>query len=159
MLATNPVDPTRSVTIQFLGSAGPADAFPREDGPHLTAGVGLFAAAAVLAIGVAAAAFAGSSAPVADPAVPVTKVPAHAPEVVVDHKVPGEFRLAPGNNQPPGVVVRLGVPSPIPGDFRLAPGNNTPPGLVGAGVTSPVAGDFRLAPGNNTPPGLVSAGS
>ena len=38
--------------------------------------------------------------------------------------VAGDFRLAPGNNLPQGVVVRLGVPEPFPGDFRLAPGNN-----------------------------------
>ena len=158
MLATNPVDPNRAVTIQFLGTAGPAEAYPREGEPRLTAAVGLAAAASVLAIGVAAAAFAGASA-VSDPAAPVAKAPARAPEVVVDHRIPGEFRLAPGNNTPPGVVVRLGVPSPFPGDFRLAPGNNTPPGLVGAGMTAPTPGDFHLAPGNDTPPGLVSAGS
>jgi hypothetical protein len=69
--------------------------------------------------------------------------------------VPGEFRLGPGNQQPPGVVntlerrplaetwvpsvppvvalpIRDDAPSsdPAPGEFRLGPGNQQPPGVV-----------------------------
>jgi hypothetical protein len=49
--------------------------------------------------------------------------------------VPGEFRLGPGNQQPPGVVVpadRLAHPvaEQVPGEFRLGPGLAEPPGVV-----------------------------
>ena len=44
--------------------------------------------------------------------------------------VAGEFRLAPGNLQPLGVVVRVGAQGAQPGEFRLGPGNQTPPGVV-----------------------------
>jgi hypothetical protein len=44
--------------------------------------------------------------------------------------VPGEFRLAPGNQQPLGVVVPLAGQGAVPGEFRLGPGNATPPGVV-----------------------------
>jgi hypothetical protein len=55
------------------------------------------------------------------------------PSVGTDAPFPGEFRLGPGNQQPPGVVVPLsrgGVADPIPGEFRLGPGNHQPPGVV-----------------------------
>jgi hypothetical protein len=73
-------------------------------------------AVAGIAIGIAglfAAAHAGS--PVA---------PARGP-------VPGEFRLAPGNEQPLGVVVPLVASGSVPGEFRLGPGNAMPPGVAG----------------------------
>lgn len=44
--------------------------------------------------------------------------------------VPGEFRLAPGNQTPPGIVVPLNSLGAVPGEFRLGPGNATPPGVV-----------------------------
>ena len=46
----------------------------------------------------------------------------------------GEFRLAPGLQQPPGIAVPNVRPmaSPVPGDFRLAPGNLPPEGLDGS---------------------------
>ena len=45
--------------------------------------------------------------------------------------VPDEFRLGPGNEPVPGVVVRLALPEPYPGDFRLSPGNLQPVGVAG----------------------------
>jgi hypothetical protein len=44
--------------------------------------------------------------------------------------VRGEFRLAPGNQKPLGVVIPLDSQGPVPGEFRLGPGNATPPGIV-----------------------------
>jgi hypothetical protein len=44
--------------------------------------------------------------------------------------VPGEFRLAPGNQTPPGIVIPLNSQGAVPGEFRLGPGNATPPGVV-----------------------------
>jgi hypothetical protein len=74
--------------------------------------------------------------------------------------VRGEFRLAPGNQEPPGVVIPLHPQGPVPGEFRLGPGNAMPPGVVVplasvAPATGPVRGEFRLAPGNQEPPGVV----
>jgi hypothetical protein len=44
--------------------------------------------------------------------------------------VRGEFRLAPGNQQPLGIVIPLDSQGAVPGEFRLGPGNATPPGVV-----------------------------
>jgi hypothetical protein len=48
--------------------------------------------------------------------------------------VRGEFRLGPGNQQPPGYVIplRQGKVSsdPQPGEFRVGPGHQRPPGVV-----------------------------
>jgi hypothetical protein len=74
--------------------------------------------------------------------------------------VRGEFRLAPGNQEPPGIVIPLESRAAVRGEFRLGPGNAMPPGVMvplapparGAG---PVRGEFRLAPGNQEPMGVV----
>ena len=44
--------------------------------------------------------------------------------------VRGEFRLAPGNQQPLGIVIPLDSHGAVPGEFKLGPGNATPPGIV-----------------------------
>ena len=48
--------------------------------------------------------------------------------------VRGEFRLGPGNQEPPGYVIplRQGKASsdPRPGEFRVGPGHQRPPGVV-----------------------------
>jgi hypothetical protein len=44
--------------------------------------------------------------------------------------VRGEFRLAPGNQQPPGIVVPVNSQGAVPGEFRLGPGNALPPSVV-----------------------------
>lgn len=79
--------------------------------------------------------------------------------------VRGEFRLAPGNQQPLGVVTPLNSRGVVPGEFRLGPGNAQPPGVVVPlrtvqvggpdAPTSAVRGEFRLAPGNQQPLGTV----
>jgi hypothetical protein len=58
---------------------------------------------------------------------------APASTLVGSAPAPGEFRLAPGNLVPPGVVTPV-VPATganaAPGEFRLGPGNAMPPGVV-----------------------------
>jgi hypothetical protein len=82
---------------------------------------------------------------------------------------PGEFRLGPGNAQPPGVVVPAGnaptsVSDAAPGEFRLGPGLAQPPGVVvpagnaSTSVSDAAPGEFRLGPGNAQPPGVVVPG-
>lgn len=48
--------------------------------------------------------------------------------------VRGEYRLAPGNQQPPGYVIPLdrglGLSDPKPGEYRLGSGNQEPLGVV-----------------------------
>jgi hypothetical protein len=44
--------------------------------------------------------------------------------------VRGEFRLAPGNQQPLGIVIPLDSQGAVPGEFRLGPGNAQPQGVV-----------------------------
>ena len=44
--------------------------------------------------------------------------------------VRGEFRLAPGNQEPLGIVIPLDAQDAVPGEFRLGPGNAQPPGVV-----------------------------
>ena len=137
MLFSNPVDPSQAIRIHYQSPAGPASAYPRDD-EGMDGTLKILAAAALLAIGYVIGGFAMASVtPVAQVPVevdggiggPVSKLGGGQP---VSHEpVPGEFRLGPGNNQAPGVVVRLGVPEPFPGDFRLSPGNLPPVGLGG----------------------------
>ena len=46
----------------------------------------------------------------------------------------GEYRLAPGNQEPPGYVIPLdrglGLSNPKPGEYRLGSGNQEPLGVV-----------------------------
>jgi hypothetical protein len=127
MLATNPVQPHQISRLEILGQAGPHEAWPRkhESAPFPVAkflGLGAGVLAAYVVVGsIAASAPQPVEAPVGKQA-PAIVVPAMTP-------APGEFRLAPGNNQPPGLV-RFEIADPVPGDFRLAPGNNQPPGMV-----------------------------
>jgi len=51
-------------------------------------------------------------------------------EVPTVGTVRGEFRLAPGNQQPPGVAIPLDGQGAVPGEFRLGVGNAMPPGVV-----------------------------
>ena len=136
MLFANPVDPSQAIRIHYQSPAGPASAYPRTD-EGMDGTLKLLAAAALLAVGYVIGGFAVASvAPVAPTPVevdggiggPVSKLGGQP--VSID-PVPGEFRLGPGNNPAPGVVVRLGVPKPFPGDFRLSPGNLPPVGIGG----------------------------
>jgi hypothetical protein len=55
------------------------------------------------------------------------------PKVAAARPMPGEFRLAPGNGEPPGIVVpraRATTVQPMPGEFRLGPGNAEPVGIT-----------------------------
>ena len=134
MLFSNPVDPSQTIRLHYQSPAGPASAYPRDD-ESLDGTLKILAAAALLAIGYVIGGFAMASvSPVpvdVDGGIggPVAKLGGGQP--VSHDPVPGEFRLGPGNNQAPGVVVRLGVPEPFPGDFRLSPGNLPPVGLGG----------------------------
>jgi hypothetical protein len=54
-------------------------------------------------------------------------------KVVAARPMPGEFRLAPGNGEPPGIVIpraRVTTVEPMPGEFRLGPGNTEPVGIT-----------------------------
>jgi hypothetical protein len=134
MLFSNPVDPSQTIRIHYQSPSGPASPYPRDD-ESLDGTLKLLAAAALLAIGYVIGGFAMASvAPVpvdVDGGIggPVSKLGGGQP--VSHDPVPGEFRLGPGNDPAPGVVVRLGVPEPVPGDFRLSPGNLPPVGLGG----------------------------
>jgi hypothetical protein len=131
VLASNPVDPSQIIEILYQGPSGPASPYRRDDERGVTSGLGMIAAASLLVVGYVVGGFAAAQGPDAGPvtpAQPAAKVP--ATPIVVDQRVPGEFRLGPGNNQPPGVV-RFTLPEPATGDFRLAPGNLTPGGVVG----------------------------
>jgi hypothetical protein len=95
-----------SLTIVACGSGGAAST-PAPTSPSLSA----------------------SSAPAAEAAIRRGSGPEQVP-----HAAPGEFRLGPGNLQPPGVVIPLAggsrAPGPVRGEFRLGPGNQQPPGVV-----------------------------
>ncbi|HEX5825961.1 MAG TPA: hypothetical protein VFY23_00450 [Candidatus Limnocylindrales bacterium] len=153
MLASNPVDPSQRLSISYHKEHGPASVWPRHDEQRgLGNGIALFGAAALLAIGYVVGGLAAAS---AAPAAPVTGDPQPVEQdggiggpaakqggTPVGTAVPGEFRLGPGNNQPPGireerpeVAPRLAVPGAVPGEFRLGPGNNAAPGLVPAVAT------------------------
>jgi hypothetical protein len=125
MLAANPVDPARIVSISFTEPDGPSSSYPRRSGR------GRPIAATLLAAGVlafAAGAMGGGRETASAGGHAVAKA---APSVSAP--VPGEFRLGPGNNQPPGIKVELHGPAgPMPGEFRLGPGNNQPPGVSAA---------------------------
>jgi hypothetical protein len=121
MFAANPVDPSRVIAISFLEPGGPSVPYPRRAGRARPLAVTLVAAGA---LAFAAAAMGGG---VAAPAGTTHKVAAPA----VTSAVPGEFRLGPGNNQPPGITVGLpATGGSVPGEFRLGPGNNQPPGIT-----------------------------
>jgi hypothetical protein len=133
MLATNPVLPYPVPSFEVAGPTGPHSSWPRRNEPEpfpvrKFLGMSALVVAGYVVLGTLGANAAGPAAkvpaPVAKAAPPVT-APVATP-------VPGDFRLAPGNNMPQGVVVRLGLPEPYPGDFRLAPGNNQPQGIVPA---------------------------
>ena len=138
MLASNPVDPSQAIRIHYQSPAGPASAFPREDEGGLGGSLKLLAAGALLATGYVIGGFAMAGTATAPTAVPVeadggiggpvSKVGGNA---VTTDPVAGEFRLGPGNNPAPGIVVRLGGSDPVPGDFRLSPGNLQPVGIGG----------------------------
>jgi hypothetical protein len=139
MLTSNPVDPSNRYGIEFTGQPGPASTYPRDDERGLGGTVNLIAAAALLVVAYVAVGFATGS----GPAPAAEKVPAPAQYAPVATPVPGEFRLGPGNNDAPGLVVErpqiapglyapIVVATPAPGDFRLGPGNNDAPGIVPA---------------------------
>ena len=141
MLMSNPVDPSQAIRIHYQSPAGPASAFPRDDEGGLGASLKLLAAAALLATGYVIGGFAVAT-PATDAPVPVgagggvsgpvSKLggqPVGQP--VGNDPVPDEFRLGPGNEPAPGVVMRLALPEPYPGDFRLSPGNLQPVGVAG----------------------------
>ena len=108
MLVTNPVDPHQFRRIELLGQAGPHSQWPRRD-PQVPFPVVKF-------LGISALVFAGYvvlgtlGADAAGPASnPVTEPAAKAPAVKAitmpfATPVPGDFRLAPGNTQPQGIV-------------------------------------------------------
>ena len=130
MLATNPVVPnpcprSRSSDPPARTPPGRAGTSPSPSRSRKFLGVSALLVAGYIVLGTLGADAAG---PAAKEPAPVAKA---APTVAapVATPVPGDFRLAPGNTMPQGVVVRLGVPAPFPGDFRLAPGNNMPPGI------------------------------
>ena len=118
MLTNDYAHPGVMPTIRFDGQVGPSSPVRRSDEGRFTDPVATLAAASLLTVALVIGAFATAQAPAPAPA---AKVPGAV-------AVPGEFRLAPGNNQPPGMVVPLG-PTRVTGEFRLAPGNNQPPGL------------------------------
>jgi hypothetical protein len=137
-------------SVDASGSSSPVPS--RRDGSRRSALVaaGLVAAAT---IGFVAGTRFAPSAPQAT--APVSGAVSLAPR-------PGEFRLAPGNQQPVGVAVaaqRAIDLSPKAGEFRLAPGNLQPVGITHPTLstvdTDPRPGEFRLAPGNLQPAGIA----
>ena len=137
-MLSNPVDPSQAIRIHYQSPAGPSVAFPREDEDGIGASLKLLAAAALLATGYVIGGFAGSSTPAVSAPVPVeadggiggpvSKVggsPVNLDQVI------GEYRLGPGNEPGPGLLVELPLPEPAAGDFRLSPGNLQPVGIAG----------------------------
>jgi hypothetical protein len=130
MLAANAVDPAHS-PIHFVAAAGPSvpvrhpvatvpstASYRTRRGQVLTA-AGIVLASAVAGFGTGFAVSAGRA------------PDAEAPHAVSLRPVPGEFRLGPGLDQPPGITVRLPSSArPVPGEFRLGPGLDQPPGIV-----------------------------
>jgi hypothetical protein len=137
MLVSNPVDPSQVLKIDYVLPAGPASPLRRDDEGGLGGAVSALGIAALLAVGYVAGGFASASpqpgAPVA-PADPVVVVGQPAAKAGgFGQPVPGEFRVGPGNNRAPGIVVPLAAPvmdQPARGEFRLGPGNNDAPGIV-----------------------------
>jgi hypothetical protein len=133
MFVANPIEPSHS-PIRYVGAPGPAvpvrgvatvptSASYRLQGGRLVTMAGLVIAAAVIGFGAGYAANGSSSAGEG------------AARKIDVRPVPGEFRLAPGLDQPPGVVVPLSGTAgikvgPVPGEFRLAPGLDQPPGVA-----------------------------
>ena len=120
MLATNPVDPRPISRLDILGPAGPHSPWPRKHDPApfpvvKFLGIGALVLAGYVVLGTIGADATQRVAKVADPvakAAPAVMTPVATP-------VPGDFRLAPGNNRPQGVVVRLGVAGAV--SRRLPP--------------------------------------
>jgi hypothetical protein len=108
MLATNPVDPHQIRRIEVIGSVGPHSEWPRaeQQAPFPVAkflGISALVFAGYIVLGTLGADAVG---PVSNPGVePVAKAPA-------------------------AKAIRMPVTTPFPGDFRLAPGNNRPQGMV-----------------------------
>jgi hypothetical protein len=118
MLATNPVDNHHAAQFGALNDIGAHSHYPKPGTRSPISGTRLAAVAGLLALGfmaggMAAGGFAANGSVIQAP------TPIGGP-------VPGEFRLAPGNDVPPGVV-RFDA-GRAPGDFRLTPGNAAPVG-------------------------------
>jgi len=130
MFAVNPIDSTLS-PIRYVGAPGPSvpvrgtatvptSSSYRTQRGHLVTMAGLVLAAAVVGFGVGYAANA------------TTAVGSEAPRVT-SGPVAGEFRLGPGLEEAPGIVIPLaGGPqaTPMPGEFRLGPGLQEAPGVL-----------------------------
>jgi hypothetical protein len=124
--ASPPIAPYR---IRYVGEPGYTMPVRRQDRTRATvvrATIAVLFAVAVALAGVMA----------------VRALTAGAAAAPIDMKpVPGEYRLGPGNQVPPGVVVPLAKnPGAAPVEWR--------PSLV------PAPGEFRLGPGNQAPPGV-----
>jgi hypothetical protein len=128
MLFANPVDPSQAVRIHYQSPAGPASAYPRDD-EGFDGTLKLLAAAALLAVGYVIGGFAVASVP-APAAVPVEADGGIGGRGVSLDPVPGEFRLGPGNDDAPGVIVRIPMPAATPSGFQLSPGNRPPVGFT-----------------------------
>ena len=123
--ASPPIAPYR---IRYVGE--PGDTMPVRRPSRARALAARGAIAVLLAIALALAG-----------ALVVRSIAAGNVAAPIDMKpVPGEFRLAPGNQVPPGVVVPVAKAPAAPAEWK--------PSLV------PVRGEFRLAPGNQVPPGI-----
>jgi hypothetical protein len=148
-----------------LDSTGALSSFPNVDAPGSSSPVrsrrDRYRTLALVAVGLVVGAAVGFGAgtrfapPTAHAIAPVTAAISLAPR-------PGEFRLAPGNQQPVGVVVpghREVDLDPRAGEFRLAPGNLPPAGVSRRAPATvdmgPRPGEFRLAPGNLQPAGIA----
>ena len=162
MLATNPVDPHSISRLEILGAVGPNSPWPRRNDPApFPLGKFLGISALVLA-GYVVLGTIGADAYAARSERGRTGrqgCPGH--EGNGRDAGPGEFRLAPGNNQPQGVVLRIPAQEPVPGEFRLAPGNNQPQGIVRGpvGTHHPLHGAGRgICPGRRLrgPGGMVA---
>jgi hypothetical protein len=113
MSAAITADPSGTFLIHYVGDAG--DAVPvRRRASRRTRG-------AAAALGIAVAVVAGGAV-----------LSGQAARPSADGPVRGEYRLGPGNQMPPGVVVPLRgfAAAPVPGEYRLGPGNQEPPGVV-----------------------------
>ena len=110
MLFSNPVDPAQAIRIHYQSPAGPASAFARDD-ERMGGTLKLLAAAALLAIGYVIGGFAMASVtPVAPTPIDVDGGAGHPVSKLGDPvgqgRVPGEFRISPGNLLPVGVAGR-----------------------------------------------------
>ncbi|HET9346896.1 MAG TPA: hypothetical protein VFO05_14480 [Candidatus Limnocylindrales bacterium] len=131
--------PAHLLTIRYVDP--PRDAVPvRRSGQALVKAAIVMAAAAILIVG----------------AIGFAQAAPTAPDRVTDHgPVRGEFRLAPGNQQPPGYVVPLGKASDQP-DRDGGPAGEWRPSLIpihgGVSLSIPKPGEIFVGP---KPPGRV----